>query len=206
MLVASLILLGAYALAFVVVPRIVPQHAFVTNMGKARAAWFTAMWAGDNHILFVQTYRNWLMGLNVLASASLILGLGAMSLALGHSLEAGVALDALQWFSEGEPTWRTKLAVLGIIQLTAFANFLLAVRGFNHASILVAVPHDAVGSPAQGIAVLRGAHLHHALAIRILCLSLPAALWIFGPAWLLAGTVLVVGFLAKADFYYHPGA
>jgi uncharacterized membrane protein len=202
MLVAALLLVAGYLVALIVVPRIAPHRASVVTMSRARAAWFESIWDGGSAILFVQTYRNWLIGLNVLASAALLLGLGAMSMAFGGVLEQGVPLGEVVWSTGGAPSWRAKLVVLGVVLMTAFANFLLAVRGFNRAAILVAVPHDAVPSPAEGLAVLRSAHLHHTIALRVLCMSLPAALWVFGPDWVLVGAVVVVGFLSFMDFRF----
>ncbi len=200
LLVATLALVATYALALVVVPRRWPHRSTLELITNARAAWFESIWRGDNPILAVQTARNWLLGANLLASAALVLGLGAVSLAMGSALDAGAALRELGWWQGGQATWRLKLAIFGIIELAAFANLLLAVRGFNNAAILVAVPHEAVSTPQLGLHVLQRGHLHHTFAVRALCFSIPAALWVLGEAWLLGGTIVVLAFLVNTDF------
>jgi len=201
-LVVSAVLLGGYVLALTLVPRVWPDRSNVAVMGRARAAWFEKLWAEGPPILFVQTYRNWLIGLNVLASAALVGGLGAMSFALGGAASQSAGFDGVAWWVDGGPSWQARLVVLGVVQLAAFANFLLAVRSFNQAAILVAVPHDHVPTAALGVSVLRAAHLHHTAAVRILCLSLPAALWVFGAELLFAGMLATVAFLARVDFRF----
>ncbi len=203
MLLIALFVLVLYVVASSVVPRRWPSRSTLHVVGLARDAWYEKLWADGPHILLVQTYRNWLIGLNVLASAALVLGLGALSFAVGGALEDGVALTEVASISDHASAWRVKLVVLGALQLAAFANFLLAVRGFNRAAILVAVPHEHEPSSALGKRVLRSAHLHHSLAVRILCLSLPVSLWIFGPQWFLAASIGTVWFLGRVDFRWE---
>ena len=48
-------------------------------------------------------------------------------------------------------------------------------------------------------AVLNHGALHYTLGMRGFYLSIPIALWLFGPLWMLGGTVVLIGVLYKLD-------
>jgi uncharacterized membrane protein len=97
--------------------------------------------------------------------------------------------------------WIIKLFVLSALFFYAFFNFTLSVRYYNHASLLINVPQDL--EPASSVntisTVLNHGALHYTLGMRGFYLAIPLGLWLFGPIWMLGGSVLIVFILHRLD-------
>lgn len=91
--------------------------------------------------------------------------------------------------------------LLGADFLVAFFNFTLAVRWFNHTGFMINLPkgeENPLGAEAVERILDRGA-LHYTLGMRAYYLSLPLALWLFGPIWFMGGTLALLAALAHLD-------
>lgn len=95
----------------------------------------------------------------------------------------------------------SKLVVLGIDFLIVFFNFTLAVRYYNHTDFMINIPAknpDDV-SVEDVIEFLDRGGTHYTLDMRGYYLAIPLALWLFGPLWMLSGTLLLITVLYRLD-------
>ena len=100
-----------------------------------------------------------------------------------------------------EALWMIKLMLLGIVFFVVFFNFTLAIRYYNHAGFMINTfqeNDDAVSEKAVTAVVNHGA-LHYTIGMRGFYLSVPLALWLFGPIWMLAGSLVLISVLYHLD-------
>jgi uncharacterized membrane protein len=91
--------------------------------------------------------------------------------------------------------WLTKILLLLVDLLVAFFSFAMAIRLFHHAGYMINAPQSErllASDPAHV-----GAHLNHAgrfysIGMRAYYCTVPLLLWLFGPQFMLAGTVALV--------------
>ena len=168
---------------------------------RTRALWVQAMMRDSRDILAVQTLRNWTMAATFLASTAILIGLGIFNLAVTADKQGALSL-LISHFGSDHPGLRIgKLILLGIDFLLAFFNFTLAVRYYNHTCFMINLPPDmrteiTVGDVAT---ILDRGGIHYTLGMRAYYLAIPMALWLFGPLWLLAGTLVMITTLYRLD-------
>ncbi len=171
----------------------------ITN--HARRLWVEGVIREKRDILAVQTLRNQVMAATFLASTAILLSLGSFSAAFRTGVfgEAAHALNLLG--TRTEALWMFKLMLLGIAFFATFFNFTLAVRYFNHFGFMVNTfqEDDSTVSVEAVTQVLNHAALHYTIGMRGFYLSVPLALWLFGPVWMLAGSLLLVAVLYRLD-------
>ena len=166
-----------------------PTHVARTAHANLREEWFSAVGVvPGSEILAVQTLRNSLMSATMIASTAAIGLMGAASLvapSLHPPLEAGSLLLHVT----------PRLAMELLLMATLFASLVysvMAVRYYNHAGFIVAMP---VGSPQRlqwspaCVAYLRRAGLLYGWGLRHLILVAPMLGFIVHP---LAGPVAAV--------------
>ena len=174
-----------------------------TSMGLARrtrALWVRSIMKNNKDILAVQTLRNWTMASTFLASTAIIIGLGIFNLALTADKQGELSL-LIGPLSIDHPVLRTTtLVLLGIDFLIAFFNFTLAVRYYNHTGFMINIPsEDPDVSVEDVIKFLDRGGTHYTLGMRGYYLAIPLALWLFGPLWMLSGTLLLITVLYRLD-------
>jgi uncharacterized membrane protein len=175
-----------------------------TSLGLARRArvlWVTNIVRGNKDILAVQTLRNWTMAATFLASTAIIIGLGIFNLALTADKQGELSLLISHFGSNQPRLWLAKLIILGVDFLFTFYNFTLAVRYFNHTGFMINLPADASTEISiDDVAdILERGGTHYMLGMRGYYLAIPMTLWLFGPLWLLAGTLVLVSALYRLD-------
>ena len=163
--------------------------------------WVKSVMQGGKDILAVQTLRNWTMAATFLASAAILIGLGVFNLALTLDKQGELSLLVGPLSSDHPALWTAKLILLGADFLFAFFNFTLAVRYFNHTGFMINIPTDNSTeiSVDDVIAILDRGGTHYTLGMRGYYLAIPLALWLFGPLWLLSGTLLLIATLYWID-------
>jgi uncharacterized membrane protein len=175
-----------------------------TSLGlsqRTRVLWVHAMMEGQKDILAVQTLRNWTMAATFLASAAILIGLGIFNLALTADKQGELSL-LIGPLASGHPAlWLGKLILLGVDFLFAFFNFTLAVRYYNHTSFMINLPCNASTeiSVEDVIDILERGGTHYTFGMRAYYMTIPLALWLFGPLWLMAGTLLMIASLYRLD-------
>jgi uncharacterized membrane protein len=178
-----------------------PLATAIGLTNHARRAWVQNIVDKKRDILAVQTFRNWVMAATFLASTAILICLGLVASAFRTEITSS-ATQALNVFGHpSETLWVIKLFVLSALFFYAFFNFTLSIRYYNHASLLINVPQDL--EPASSIDtitwVLNHGALHYTLGMRGFYLAIPLGLWLFGPLWMLGGSVLIVLVLNRLD-------
>ena len=171
----------------------------ITN--HARQMWVKGVIRDKRDIMAVQTLRNQVMAATFLASTAILISLGSFSAAFrpGVFNDISHALNLLG--TKTETLWMFKLMLLGILFFITFFNFTLAIRYYNHAGFIINTfeQKDATVSEEAVTQVINHGALHYTIGMRGFYLSIPLALWLFGPVWMLTGSLVVVAVLYRLD-------
>lgn len=168
----------------------------------ARTAWVRTVMAEGRDILAVQTLRNSTMAATFLASTSVLLAVGVLTLS-GQGDKLGLTWHALNPGSHADPgLWELKLILLLLDLFVAFFAFSLSIRVFNHVGYMINVP-QALGykavSPDKVAAHLNRAGRLYGIGMRAYYLMVPLVLWLFGPYFMLGATGVLVPILFVVD-------
>lgn len=171
----------------------------ITN--HARQMWVKGVIRDKRDIMAVQTLRNQVMAATFLASTAILISLGAFSAAFrpGVFNDISHALNLLG--TRTETLWMFKLMMLGLLFFVTFFNFTLAIRYYNHAGFMINTfeQNDAIVSGEAVTQVLNHGALHYTIGMRGFYLSVPLALWLFGPVWMLVGSLILITVLYRLD-------
>jgi len=168
----------------------------------ARRAWIETIISGRKDLLAVHTLRNWTTAASFLASTAIIISLGVINAVYstdGFS-EAAQVLNILG--QKDLTTWTVKLFALLILFISAFFNFSLAIRSFNHVAYLVTVmqsPQSVMPKSAASDELAQGS-FYYTLGMRSYYLSVPIAFWLFGPIWMLGSAIVLLAGLWRMDY------
>jgi uncharacterized membrane protein len=169
----------------------------------ARTAWVeTIMQDGKKDILAVQTLRNSTMAATFLASTSVLLIIGVLTLSeQGGKLEA--TWHALNMVGAKHPElWMTKLIFLLLDLFAAFFSFAMSIRVFNHVGYMINVPlglnHKMI-TPAHVATHLNRAGGFYSIGMRAYYFLVPLVFWLFGPHFMLVSTVGLLLVLYRID-------
>lgn len=182
----------------------VRKYPLTTSIGitnHAREKWVKSIREKGHDILAVQTFRNQLMAASFLASTAIIMSLGAFSAAFRSGVFEEVS-HALNLFgTRTEALWMLKLMLLGILFFFTFFNFTLAIRYYNHAGFMINTDgqNDPSVSTVTVTHVINHGALHYFYGMRGYYLSIPMALWLFGPIWMLASCLILIAVLYQLD-------
>lgn len=169
----------------------------------ARTSWVeTIMKESGKELLAVQTLRNSTMAATFLASTSVLLIIGVLSLsAQGDKMEGtwhalnsmGVAHTEL---------WLAKLLIMLLDLFVAFFSFSMAVRVFNHVGYMINVPlarnHQMI-RPAHVAIHLNRAGMFYSVGMRAYYFTVPLVFWLFGPHFMLLATLALILTLYRLD-------
>lgn len=198
---AAIMLLVAYHVYLFLKTRHRPTSTSLGLARRTRALWVQSVMKHNKDILAVQTLRNWTMASTFLASTAILIGLGIFNLALTADRQGELSLLIGPLSIDHPALWTTKLVLLGLDFLIVFFNFTLAVRYYNHTGFMINLPADEPGSASveDVIKILDRGGTHYTLGMRGYYLAIPLALWLFGPLWLLTGTLLLIAVLYRLD-------
>ena len=205
-----------FASLLVAVLLIVAYHIFLRNKVKkdptytvqavnriARTAWVeTIMGDEKNAVLAVQTLRNSTMAATFLASTSVLLIIGVLTLSeQGEKL--GAHWNALNMVGAINPTlWMVKLLVLLLDLFVAFFGFSMAIRIYNHVGFMINVPvrlnHKMI-TPAHVATHLNRAGHFYSMGMRAYYFLVPMVFWLFGPHFMLVSTIVLLLALYRID-------
>ncbi|MGE0485567.1 MAG: DUF599 domain-containing protein [Gammaproteobacteria bacterium] len=198
---AALALLLVYHLFLAHTARRHPERTVIGRNRFIREAWLREIMARRADLLAVQTLRNWTMTATFLASTAMLIAIGIVHFIFVNQPGVRAASEILRAdYAE------TKLLLLAGLFFTAFFCFAQTLRALNHLGFEAAVVDEATFAGTL-------AHLHRqanafTLGMRGYYLSLPFALWLFGSAHFLAGSVVLLLLLRRLDFTAagDPGA
>ena len=171
----------------------------ITN--HARRRWVQIVMQEKHDILAVQTLRNHVMAATFLATTAILISLGLMGVAFRPGLYSDISHALNLAGARTETLWLFKLLVLVVLFFFAFFNFTLSIRYYNHGGIMINTrdADDPALSEESVAAVLNHGALHYTLGMRGFYLAVPIALWLFGPIWMLAGSLVLVAVLYRLD-------
>ena len=174
----------------------------MTTMGRhrlLRSAWAKLPKSAERELVVVQSMRNLIMSASFLASAAVLLAAGFLG-AVSTTDKLSTFAQSLNLIGvESLSFWLLKALLLAVTFLVVFFAFTLAIRSFNHTWMTNACAQDTdVGEEAVAGEIESGA-LAYAIGMRGLYVSIPLLLWLFGPIWLLVGTLLLVMVLRRID-------
>ncbi len=168
----------------------------------ARAAWVESVMRERRDILAVQTLRNSTMAASFMASTSVLLIIGVLTLSAQGDQLSGIwhSLNFLGYFSA--EMWLFKLLVMLFDLLSAFFSFSMSVRTFHHISYLINVPLVPPLDTSlirHVVAQLNRAGTYYRIGMRAYYFTVPLLFWLFGPLFLIGATVVLVFFLYHLD-------
>lgn len=169
----------------------------------ARTAWVESiMNDGKKDVLAVQTLRNSTMAATFLASTSVLLIIGVLTLSeQGGKLET--TWHALNVLGAKHPElWIIKLISLLLDLFVAFFSFSMSIRVFNHVGYMINVPlglkHKMI-TPAHVATHLNRAGRFYSIGMRAYYFLVPLVFWLFGPHFMFVSTVGLLLVLYRID-------
>ena len=167
----------------------------------ARQRWVKGIMRDQRDILAVQTLRNQLMAANFLASTAILISLGLLNAAFRPSIFGEISHSLNLVGTKSETLWMLKLMFLAVVLFISFFNFTLAIRYYNHGGIMINTidENDPTLSAETVTEVLNHGALHYTIGMRGFYLSVPLGLWMFGPIWMLAGSLGLIAVLYRLD-------
>jgi uncharacterized membrane protein len=198
---ASFLLLALYHLYWIYQIR---HNPLATSMGitnHLRGHWVEHIMAERLDILAVQTLRNWVMASSFLASTGILICLGLLSVAASPEKMAEITPGLNELVREHRVFWLFKLMVLIIDFFFIFFSFCLAIRYFNHVNFMINVPTTLAHkiTPDYITKILNTGTLHYTMGMRGYYFAILLFLWLFGPIWMLMGTVIMIIVLYQLD-------
>jgi len=195
------ILIIAYHMQLYARVRRDPLKTAIGITNHARQMWVKGIMGDQRDILAIQTLRNQVMAATFLASTAILISLGSFGAAFrpGVFSEASHALNLLG--TKTETLWMLKLMLLAVLFFISFFNFTLAIRYYNHAGIMINTidGNNPTFSAETVTDVLNHGALHYTFGMRGFYLSVPLGLWMFGPSWMLAGSLVLIAVLYRLD-------
>ena len=158
------------------------------------------------NVLAVQTIRNFIMGLTLMATSAILICCGLAAL-ISSTYKIKEPLSKPIYGAEGEFSLTVKYVSMLLIFLFAFVFFSLSVRFTNQANFLVNFPLrqqpnnlSSAITPEYVWRLLEKGFLFNVVGNRIFYAALPLLLWIVGPVAAFFCSVVVILFLYKYDF------
>lgn len=164
----------------------------------AKTAWVVSVMEEKKDILAVQTLRNSTMAATFLASTSILLAVGLLTLS-GQGDKLGQIWHAVNMFgSVAESTMTLKLLVILVNLFIAFFSYSFSIRLFSHVGFLINTP-SADGNYGTSITFVAmqlnraGGYFH--IGMRAYYFLVPLVFWLFGPLLMVASTIVVVALI-----------
>lgn len=199
---ASIVLLAGYQVFLRVKLRSHPTYTIQAVNAIARAAWVETIMRERKDILAVQTLRNSTMAATFLASTSVLLIMGVLTLtAQGEKLgETWYVLNVSG--TTHSMLWLTKLLLLLLDLFVGFFSFSMAIRIYNHVGYMINVPlslaHKSI-SPEHVGRHLNSGGAFYSLGMRAFYYTVPLVFWLFEPTLMLLSTVALIAVLFRID-------
>lgn len=178
-----------------------PTHTVQGMNTQARIAWVERMITENRDISAVQTFRNSMMAASFMATTAVLLIFGILNL-LANAEKLGAAFHGLNSWGSQEPGMTVfKLMLIVVSFFVAFFAFALAVRGYHHAGYLINAPASGAhgAAPHKTVQVLNRSSMYYMAGMRAYYFTVPLVLWVFGPVWMLLGTVALLLVLRHLD-------
>lgn len=198
---AAFFLLIIYHLHLVYQVRSRPLTTAMGITNHLRGHWVESIMEQNRDILAVQTLRNWVMTSSFLASTAILISVGLITVAASPEKMAEISPSLQELVREHRVLWLFKLMVLMLDFFFIFFNFTLAIRYYNHVNFMINVPSTLAHkiTPDYITGILNRGMMHYTLGMRGYYLGVLLVLWLFGPIWMLLGTVVMLLVLYHLD-------
>jgi uncharacterized membrane protein len=199
--VAAFLILGIYHLHWLYLIYRKPMATAVGITNHLRGHWVESIMEERRDILAVQTLRNWTMAASFLASTGILICLGLLSVAASPEKMAEITPSLNELVREHRVLWLFKLMVLIVDFFFIFFSFCLAIRYLNHVNFMINVPFNLAHkiTPGYITGILNRGMMHYTMGMRGYYFSVLLFLWLFGPIWMLMGTVVMTVVLYHLD-------
>ncbi|MGO9620012.1 MAG: DUF599 domain-containing protein [Desulfobaccales bacterium] len=200
---ASFLILIIYHVRLIYLVR---RHPLTTSIGVTnhlRLHWVESVMADKRDILAVQTLRNWVMASSFLASTAILICLGIISIAASPEKMGEITPGLSELVREHRVLWLFKLMVIIIDFFIIFFNFTMSIRSFNHVNFIINVPSTLAHklTPDYVAGILSHATFHYTFGMRGYYIGVLLVLWLFGPIWMLLGTIILIVVLYRLDYH-----
>ena len=175
-----------------------PDSSAHSFNAKIRERWVLMILANNNNgLLAIQTLRNSVMAANFMASTAILLIIGTLTSSekLSHWLLQSELSNLIPAYSHELGSLKLGLLVLDFF--IAFFCFSMAIRFFNHVGYMIGLAD--IELTQQTSQYLNKAGRYYTLGTRSFFFSLPIMLWLFGPYFLMLGTVILILGLSLLD-------
>ena len=178
-----------------------PMTTAVGITNHLRGHWVESIMEERRDILAVQTLRNLTMAASFLASTGILICLGLLSVASSPEKMAEITPSLNELVREHRAFWLFKLMVLIVDFFFIFFSFCLAIRYLNHVNFMINVPFNLAHkiTPEYVTSILNRGMMHYTMGMRGYYFSVLLFLWLFGPIWMLMGTVVMTIVLYHLD-------
>lgn len=167
----------------------------------ARTAWVETIMREKKDILAVQTLRNSTMAATFLASTSVLMIIGILTLSEGGKMESTWHVLNIAGVTHPE-LWLIKLICLLLDMFVAFFSFSMSIRVFNHVGYMINVPlalNHRMISPAHVATHLNRAGKFYSIGMRAYYFIVPLVFWLFGPHFMFISTIGLLAVLYRID-------
>jgi uncharacterized membrane protein len=198
---ASFLILAGYHAVWIYRIYRNPMTTAVGITNHLRGHWVESIMEERRDILAVQTLRNWTMAASFLASTGILICLGLLSVAASPQKMAEITPSLNELVREHRVLWLFKLMVLIVDFFFIFFSFCLSIRYLNHVNFMINVPFNLAHkiTPEYVTEILNRGMLHYTMGMRGYYFSVLLFLWLFGPIWMLLGTVVMTTVLWHLD-------
>lgn len=172
-----------------------PTYSLYGATTLARTAWVINTMEEKNDILAVQTLRNSTMAATFMASTSILLAVGLLTLS-GQGDQLMRTWHAMNLFgSTEESTVTLKLLIILGNLFIAFFNFSFSIRLFNHVGFLINTPPEegSYGGSITFVAIqLNKAGSYFHIGMRAYYFLVPLLFWLFSPVFMVLATITII--------------
>ena len=181
-----------------------PDNLFLGKLQQYRNAWIDAHSGSKDSIVVVQTMRNTIMTASFLASTSIILIMGALSLL--STVDPSQNMLATSMSGTTAPTKEVFNILMIIIVLSySFFNFTWHIREINYMSYILNIPKEELdkiegddSTPHIANKFLT-AGIHFSLGMRGFYFLIPLLMWLFSPVLMFIASVVIFSILIRRD-------
>ncbi len=193
---ASTVLIAGYYAFLWTRARRDPHYTIHGVNATARTLWVYDVMAHRNKdVMAVQSLRNFVMAASFMASTSVLLILGTLTLS-GQAESLSQTWHAVNIGGSAAPqAWIIKVMCLLTTFIVAFFAFAMTIRLLNHVLFMINVPdaekHSGLSPRHVAHRLARAGH-YYSVGTRAFFVAIPLVFWLFGPLYLLLATIGLV--------------
>lgn len=179
-----------------------PDYTIHGISRTARVQWVASILEKKNGILAVQTLRNATMASTFMASTSVLLAVGVLSLT-GNGENVRHTWHSLNFFGSVEPgMFAFKILALLLNFFLAFFCFTSSLRLYTHVGFMLGAESGQTNNAQLGSLAEKYLNMganHFYLGMRAFYFTVPLVFWIFGAQFMIFGTAFLISIIFILD-------